>query len=434
MQKKITVKLLEGLPAVGPKEPEIKIHDPSRPGLFLRKRGNAKGGSVSLWCHYRTATGAQRRVKLADWPGLSLEKAIQKWMEVTGALADGRDIAQEKALDRARPIKTVADLWQAFAERKGIPTTETKPGPGDFGGPLKEKTALNYWMDWKNHLGPEFGEVPLASLSRSHVTRWHHDHRATPGAANHALRVLRSLLNWGVEEEHLDLNPSLRIKEHKLPERGRLLTIEERGALLAAIEFEEALALERAGKERTGARANRARKYAPHALSLIKLLLFLGLRLREMQFARWEDVSFEERTLSLADTKTGPREVDLPEAALDVLRDLHARRRCDWIIENAEGTGPLNNCRKAWARVLERAGLPHLRIHDLRHARVSELFEAGLDPGTIGELTGQRNPATVQRYRHTNRQARRAALEKAEAFRRSREGRPPAKVEEIGEG
>jgi integrase len=430
MKAKITVKLLERLPPVKTGEPETVVHDPSRPGFFVRKQPNATGGAVSFWANY-TAPGTRRRrrVKLAEWPRVSLEKALELWRDLNGAVADGQDPAAEQAAGRARPIKTVADLWRDFATRKGIPTTEDKPTT--FPGPLKPKTALNYWMDWKNILGPEFGSLPLANLTRAHVSRWHHDNRHRPGAANHALRVLRALANWGVQEGHLETNPVVRIAEHKLPERGRLFTPAERKALLEAIRAEWQEALASATRPRQGIRAAQARKRAPHAAALVHLLLLTGLRLREVQGARWEAVSFEEGTLRLADTKTGPRVVDLSEEALAVLRELHARRRCDWIIENAEGTGPLADCRKAWGHILERAGLAHLRLHDLRHARVSELFEAGLDASTVSDLTGQRSPATLARYRHTNRAARRAALEKAAEFVRSREGRPAAKVEDL---
>ena len=55
---------------------------------------------------------------------------------------------------------------------------------------------------------------------------------------------------------------------------------------------------------------------------------------------------------------------------------------------------------KPWRAIRERAGLPDLRIHDLRHSYASVGAGAGLGLPMIGALLGHRDAATTARYAH----------------------------------
>ncbi|HXH20539.1 MAG TPA: site-specific integrase [Dehalococcoidia bacterium] len=57
--------------------------------------------------------------------------------------------------------------------------------------------------------------------------------------------------------------------------------------------------------------------------------------------------------------------------------------------------------RRAWLRLLEKAGLPHLRIHDLRHSAASLLLAEGVPVKVVSEMLGHSDVATTLRiYAH----------------------------------
>lgn len=52
-------------------------------------------------------------------------------------------------------------------------------------------------------------------------------------------------------------------------------------------------------------------------------------------------------------------------------------------------------------RALRAAGLPHIRVHDLRHTTATVMLEAGIHPKVVQELLGHKTIATtLDTYSH----------------------------------
>jgi integrase len=66
---------------------------------------------------------------------------------------------------------------------------------------------------------------------------------------------------------------------------------------------------------------------------------------------------------------------------------------------------------KEFSAAREKAGMPHVQFHDLRHTCASWLINAGVDLYTVGKILGHSGPATTARYAHLSTQT----LEKAMA-------------------
>ena len=64
-----------------------------------------------------------------------------------------------------------------------------------------------------------------------------------------------------------------------------------------------------------------------------------------------------------------------------------------------------------WRPLRAAAGLPGLRLHDLRHTYASFALGRGETVLTIGRLLGHRDPATTLRYTHFADATARAAVE-----------------------
>ncbi|GGM32066.1 hypothetical protein GCM10008956_05300 [Deinococcus arenae] len=74
------------------------------------------------------------------------------------------------------------------------------------------------------------------------------------------------------------------------------------------------------------------------------------------------------------------------------------------------------NVRREFLTLLSRCGLPHLRIHDLRHTFATHLIGSGFDPKTVGDLMGHSDPRmTLEIYTHAQESLKkRAALQAAQ--------------------
>ena len=66
---------------------------------------------------------------------------------------------------------------------------------------------------------------------------------------------------------------------------------------------------------------------------------------------------------------------------------------------------PLQDIRRFWKRILGEAGIPHARLHDLRHTYASHLVSSGLGLPIVGRLLGHTQVATTQRYAPSGRRS-----------------------------
>ena len=58
------------------------------------------------------------------------------------------------------------------------------------------------------------------------------------------------------------------------------------------------------------------------------------------------------------------------------------------------------NIQKPWDRIRQAAGMPDLRLHDLRHTFASIAVMGGMSLPMVGALLGHKHARTTQRYAH----------------------------------
>ncbi len=149
-----------------------------------------------------------------------------------------------------------------------------------------------------------------------------------------------------------------------------------------------------------------------------------GMRKGELLGLRWGDLDLDAATLmvrrqlrarpdgglALAELKTAKsrRLIQLPATAVDALAAHRARlgappSRADLVFTDTRG-GPLhesNLLRRWWHPLLERAGLPRMRFHDLRHTHATLLLTQGVNPKVVQERLGHSQISmTLDVYSH----------------------------------
>jgi integrase len=160
--------------------------------------------------------------------------------------------------------------------------------------------------------------------------------------------------------------------------------------------------------------------------ALYAVLVGTGLRLGEALGLTWADLDLRAGTatirrqlsevsgaLSFTEPKTAAarRTVDLPAFVVEALREHEARMAAEGRLLNDQllvfvdtGGRPLrrsNIRRRSFEPLLRRAGLPKIRLHDLRHTAATLHLRNGVHPKIVQQLLGHARVAiTLDTYSH----------------------------------
>lgn len=149
---------------------------------------------------------------------------------------------------------------------------------------------------------------------------------------------------------------------------------------------------------------------------LIWLGLSTGARLNEALSAKWEQVDRERRVWRILASNAKSkkvRAVPLNDAALDILNQLDTQGEFEHLFINWQTGEPYTTISKVWGRLRIKAGLPHIRIHDLRHQYASFLVNSGRTLYEVQQILGHSDPSVTQRYAHLSTKALQEAANSA---------------------
>ena len=148
---------------------------------------------------------------------------------------------------------------------------------------------------------------------------------------------------------------------------------------------------------------------------IILYLLVTAARRNEALQARWDHIDVEHRVwrIPATNSKSGKvRSVPLNDTALEVLSRQNTRDKYEHVFVNKQTGKPYTTIQKVWDRLRRKAGLGHIRIHDLRHTAASYMAQAGISLYTIQGVLGHSSPIVTQRYAHLSTKTLQAASDK----------------------
>lgn len=241
------------------------------------------------------------------------------------------------------------------------------------------------------HLMPALGERAMGSVIPPDIARLVEAMRGrgyAAGTCNRALVLLRYgytlALRWRIEG--VEQNPAKELKNLKEDNRiERYLTPEQTQRLLVAVR----------------------ESHNPLLTSIVAFLIYTGARRREVLDARWGDVDMARKLWRIPKTKSGKvRYVPLSAGALQLLAALRAEHPPlgGFVFANPHTGLPFVSIFHSWDAARQRAGLPELRLHDLRHSFASFLVNAGRSLYEVQELLGHADIRTTARYAHLSRE------------------------------
>ncbi len=257
---------------------------------------------------------------------------------------------------------------------------------------LKPTTRARYREMLNRLILPRLGDRPFESICRSDAKALHGELSASRGTADYAVCVLGSLYTRIIDDWELSemRHPCAGVKRFGSRRVERFLSPEERRRVEAVIS--------RGLRLRPG---NRGR-IAPYSAWAIRLLMLTGLRKSEILGLEWSMVDWQHSCFHLPETKRGQRTVLVSDEVIELLREIRtacSHPQTGLVLRGRNGT-KLTCLNYTWNSIRQAAGIPDVRIHDLRHSFASDALMAGVPLAIVGEMLGHRNPSTTQRYAH----------------------------------
>ena len=302
-------------------------------------------GTKTFYIQYRSG-GRTRKVKLGRYGHLTVDEARRKAKDLLGAVAFGKNPAQD--IYSYRRLPTVSETCDRF-DREHITLR------------LKPSTQREYRRAIELFIKPAIGAYKISDVKRTDIAELHYKLRDKPYQANRVLQVLSKFFNmcelWGLRED--GSNPVRLVQKFKERKRETFLSHEEMARLGETLQD-----VERDGSE------------SQFVVAAFWLLIFTGCRLGEIQKLRWEE--FKGDCVMFLDSKTGPKRVPLSDAAISVINSLPRYADNPFVICGEIPGQHATDMQKPWRRIRKRADLEHIRIHDLRHTFASNAVMRGV--------------------------------------------------------
>jgi integrase len=291
---------------------------------------------------------------------------------------------------------------------------------------IKQKRILS------KHIIPAFGHMRLKSLTAQHVQQLYtalfkKGYKPNTIQSIHAFvhKALKNAVRWKL----VSFNVADQVTIPRKQQGG-----EEETEVAQALTAEQALHLLKAARD--------------HPLeAFVALALITGMRHGELAALRWQDVDLEKRRLSIKWTvafdweygfikgdpksKSSARNIQLPQFVVNAL--LRHRTRIeelkvkmgelweenDLVFPNRYGRYHRpSHTGLQFHRLLKKAGLPKIRIHDLRHSTASLLIIVlKMPPKLVQELLGHSTmDMTMDIYTHSNEAQQREMMDAFDSF------------------
>lgn len=326
---------------------------------------------------YRKINGRPERIKLGRYPDMTIEQARRKATEVLAAIAQGENPNDSKRLKNNEP--TFAVFFNEYMEKHAR---------------VHKKAWHHDQNQFRLHLS-HWSKRKLSSFTKKDIQNLHSKLGKENGhyTANRVLSLLHILFNKAIEWGYIQMaNPAHKIAKFKEKSRERFIQADELPRLFKSLSEEPNETI---------------RDY-------IVLSLLTGARRANVQAMRWEEINLENQTWYIAETKSGKSQtIPLTKEATEILKIRQQNRASEWVFPGTGKTGHLVEPKTGWKRILKRAGLKDLRIHDLRRTLGSWQAATGANLSIIGRTLNHSNVNTTAIYARLNLDPIRNSMETA---------------------
>jgi integrase len=361
----------------------VQVYDDTTPGLAMRV---TKAGARTFVL-FRRFNGRTVRMKLGTLGSMSIPDARKAAQQISGKAAAGVDVVAERAEARARG-RTIGDAfatWLSFARHRkrswkhdkrlwelwieGKPDQSTAKSEADSKEPPTRRAF------------PSFARRPICEVKTGDIENIVRAIGEThPRTANKLRALLSTVWNHAMRRGDVTVNPvrfAERFPEHS---RERFLQEGELAAFLRAVAEEP-----------------------PTWRDYFLLGLLTGQRRENLSRMRWDEIDLSSGCWHIPASKSKskrPTTIPLTELAAGLLKRRREETTGEWVFPSYAGSkdGCVREPRKPWQRILKRAGITDLRLHDLRRSVGSWLGASGTNSYTIARALGHQSVRSGEVY------------------------------------
>lgn len=352
--------------------------DTKEKGLVLL----ASNGGAKTFYFYAKVNKKPERIKLGSFPKMTVEEARKEAGIIRGQVLSGKSPTEEKK--RLQKEITFGEMFKQFMERY------SKPFKRSWKYDEREVNKfLTHWFSRK-----------ASQISKAEIQRLHEKIHNENGLyqANRILERIRAIYNKALEWGWEGINPTNGIKKFREHSRDRFLQADELPRFFQALSEEE---------------NEIARDY-------ILMSLLTGARKQNVLSMQWKEIDFTAKTWRIPKTKNGDSlTIPLVGQTIAILKRCR-ERNSEIALENKEyvfpGSGKkghLTDPKKAWKRILRKARINDLRIHDLRRTLGSWQAATGATTAIIAKSLGHKSQQATAVYERLNVDPVRSAMERA---------------------
>ena len=319
----------------------------------LRKRASRDGNSFVYMLDYKDLDGNRRRESLGHANKRKAERA-----------RDQKD----------KELRMCVSGYGSMRLREFIADSFRRTGKQ-----IRQSTRTSYRgvMDQFIEL---IGNIDVQSVTIKHGERFRQacfDKENTDATVNRKIRAIKRMFQLGVERGQIEENPFRFLKKPRCRKKK-----------VVVFRDEECQTLLLNAKEVTDSQCVNWRL-------LIAFALETGMRKSELLNLKWEDVSLDNRTIHIPDSKNGSsRTIPISSYAIVVLEVMYQRDGSKVFPTTSSAAF------QSWRRLVIRAGIEGLHFHDLRHEAISRFFERGLSIADVALISGHKDVKQLFRCTH----------------------------------
>ncbi|MDW8515063.1 site-specific integrase [Priestia flexa] len=274
---------------------------------------------------------------------------------------------------------------------------------------LKPSTFYKQMNVFNKHIVPRIGHIKLQEFTKHHAQEFINqllEKELSPTYIAHICRLARIFFEFALKDDRIVRNPFSDVITPRTKKRSyNVWSVEQLQTFLAT-----------------------AKEWNQHYYTLYILAAHTGMRIGEVLGLRWRDVDFENKRISVnqsvyykerefvfSDLKTSNsfRMIAVDDVLVKQLKRHKSRQIEGRLAEPFETDYDLVFCRKngrplhpeavrgSFNRMIVRANVPKIRLHDLRHTHATILLKMRENPKIVSERLGHSTVVrTLDTYSH----------------------------------